>query len=87
MNGYSTYTRWQRIEEQATSMGFRLGRSKMSAWSDSDSHDSVSIYPAKDAMPIYMRDAELFTGSFHDVEVWLAGWIRDRKSTRLNSSH
>lgn len=83
MNGWSTYTRWQRITELATGMGFRLGRSKMAAWSDSDSHDSVSIYPAEDAMPIWSRDAELFTGSFHDVEVWLAGWIRAQEYDRM----
>lgn len=83
MSGYNTYTRWQRIEEHAKSIGFRLGRPKMSAWSDSGSHDTVSVFPADDAMPIWTRDAELYTGTFRDVEIWLAGWIRAQEYDRM----
>ena len=83
MSGWTTYTRFQRIEEMAQGLGFRLGRPRMSAWSDSGTHDTVSILPGTDAMPIYAREAELFTGSFHEVEVWLAGWIRAQEYDRM----
>ena len=74
MSGYYTFNRWKRIEESAEKLGFRLGNPRH-GWSGSD-HDLVSLFPAEDALPIYSRDADVFTGTFHDVEVWLDGWSR-----------
>ncbi len=75
MSGYSTYTRWQRIEEHARSMGFRLANSKH-GWGASGETDQVALYPDGEALPIYARDTEIFAGTFGQVEVFLAGWIR-----------
>jgi hypothetical protein len=77
MSGYTTYTRWQRIESQAKTLGFRLGNSKHGHWSISDpGTDQVALYPDSDALPVYGRDAEIFAGTFSQVEVFLAGWDR-----------
>jgi hypothetical protein len=37
------------------------------------------LYPKQDSLPIYSRDAELFTGTIEQLEVWLRGleWARD----------
>ena len=79
MSGYSTYTRWQRIEAQAKSLGFRLGQPRGSSWGmREDGFDLVTLYPDGQALPIYTRDADLFTGTFDQVEVWLRGWIQSR---------
>jgi hypothetical protein len=77
MSGYSTYTRWQRIEAQAQQLGFRLGMpNSRGGWSMQENGDMVSVYPDAEALPIYTRDAELFTGTFSQVETWMRGWLQ-----------
>jgi hypothetical protein len=77
MSGYSTYTRWQRIEAQAKQLGFRIGNPKHGHWSASDPGvDQVALYPDEEALPVFSRDAEIFAGTFSQVEVFLAGWAR-----------
>ncbi len=77
MSGYSTYTRWQRIEAQAKSLGFRIGNPRHGQWGANDPGvDQVTLYPDGEALPVYTRDAELFTGTFRDVEIFLGGWTR-----------
>ena len=75
MSGYNTYTRWQRFEERAKKFGFRIGNPKH-GWRESGVPDMLALYPDGDRLPIYSRDAELFIGTFHDAENWLAGWER-----------
>ena len=75
MSGYNTYTRFQRIEAQAKSLGFRLGRPPHH-YSPKDYGDMVTLYPDDTALPIYCRDAELWTGSFNDIEMFLMGWAK-----------
>ena len=75
MSGYSTYTRYQRIEAQAKLLGFRLG-SPRGGWSRKEDGDMVSVYPDGEALPIYSRDADIFTGTFGQLEVWMRGWMQ-----------
>jgi hypothetical protein len=75
MSGYETYTRLQRIEAQAKHLGFRLGNPKHGYTGRGDV-EFVAVFPAEDQLPIYSRDAELFVGSFRELEVWLNGWAK-----------
>lgn len=75
MSGYNTYTKFQRIEAQAKSLGFRLG-SPSQHYGCRDYGDMVSLYPDETALPIYCRDAEIWTGSFADIELFLTGWVK-----------
>ena len=72
MTGYATYLHCQRVAEQANKLGFRLGHPKHGHWSND--LDQVTLYPAEKALPIYSRDADIFTGTFREVEIFLAGW-------------
>ena len=84
MSGYTTYTRWQRIEEQARSLGFRLGMPKgHSGWSMNENGDMVTLYPDADALPVYTRDADLYTGTFGQIETFLTGWARAQQYDHL----
>jgi hypothetical protein len=75
MSGYTTYQRWQRIEAQAAMMGFRLANPKHGAWCGIDrGPDQVALYARNDSLPAYSRDAELFVGTFSEVETFLIGW-------------
>ena len=37
---------------------------------------SIGVYPIDDKLPIYSRDAELFSGSTEMIEAWLRGFER-----------
>jgi hypothetical protein len=75
MSGYNTYTKNQRIEAQAKSLGFRLGQPGHH-YSSRENGDMVSLYPDDTALPIYCRDAEIWTGTFNDIELFLTGWAK-----------
>ena len=76
MSGYSTYTRFQRIEAQAKQLGFRLDNPKHGHWGGSGDTDQVALFPDEEALPIFSRDAEIFVGTFGQVETFLTGWVR-----------
>jgi hypothetical protein len=85
MSGYTTYLRYQRIEEQARLLGFRLANPKHGHWGggSNDGIDQVALYADGEALPIYSRDAELFTGTFNQVEVFLTGWAKAQQYDML----
>ena len=83
MSGFSTYKQWQAIEEQAKMLGFRLGSPRGSGWTMGEHSDLVALYPADESLPIYNREADLFTGTFGQVQSFLAGWIRSREYDRM----
>lgn len=79
MSGYETYMRYQRIEAQAKDLGFRLANPKHGNWGRGDEYgdrDVVALYPNEEALPVFSRDAEIFSGSFNQVQTFLSGWAR-----------
>lgn len=83
MSGYETYRRFQRIEDQAKVLGFRIGNPKHGGFGR-DNYDAVGVFPGEgDSLPVFSRDAELFVGTFREVEVWLSGWARAQQYDML----
>ena len=82
MSGYQTFKRWQRIEEHAGKLGFRIGNPKH-GWGSSDSGDTVAIFPKEEELPTFTRDAEIFNGSFRELEIFLMGWERSQQYDML----
>ena len=82
MSGYETFKRWQRIEEYAGKLGFRIGNPKH-GWNSRETGDAVSIYPKDNELPTFSRDAEIFSGSFRELEVFLSGWERAQQYDML----
>lgn len=82
MSGWHTYTRFQRIEAQAKQLGFRLGKPGK-GYSHRDYGDMISLYPDGQALPIYSRDAELFIGTFDQIEDFLMGWAKAQQYDHL----
>lgn len=76
MSGYATYQRLQRIEAQARQLGFRLANPRHGNWGGTGDSDQVALYPDEEALPIFSRDAEIFTGTFRDCEIFMTGWVR-----------
>ena len=75
MSGYQTFNQWKRIEEFADKLGFRIGNPRH-GWGSTDSGDMVAIFPKGEELPVYTRDAEIFAGTFSQLNVFLAGWER-----------
>lgn len=93
MSGYQTYNRWKRIEDFADKLGFRLGNPRHGNWGltpiinwgrgDNDHTDVVSIYPKDNALPVFNPDAEIFSGTFAQLENFLLGWERSQQYDSL----
>lgn len=77
MSGYDTVLMVDRIRNRAAALGFMLAYPK---WYRGDGSDLVAIQPLDDqALPIYTRDAEFFTGTLQQLDSFLAGieWARE----------
>jgi hypothetical protein len=80
MAGYEAVLEIRRLERDLDAMGLMLSSPKHGGWSGDEYSDRAGVRP-KDAtsLPIYSRDAELFTGTLAQIRVWLIGiqWARD----------
>ena len=78
MSGYNAVISLRRLEADVDALGFMLCAPK-TGWGNDDFADRVAIKPKDaDSLPIYSRDAELFTGTLEQLRVWLQGvaWAR-----------
>ena len=80
MSGWNTIQEVRRIEEQVIKLGFKFGNPKHAGhWADPGYQDMVSLMPGEECLPVYNRDAEIFTGTLAQVRTWLQGveWSRN----------
>ena len=79
MSGYKTILVLRHLEKEVDQLGFVLEAPK-SGWSNADFDDRVAIIPKdENALPIYSRDAEIYTGTLESLRIWLQGvqWARE----------
>jgi hypothetical protein len=80
MAGWNTIQELRRIETEVNRLGFKFAGPKHAGhWGDPGHQDMVSIVPKDDCLPVYTREAEIFTGTLSDVRTWLRGveWARN----------
>jgi hypothetical protein len=80
MAGYQAVLSLRRLEAEVDKLGFMLCAPKHGNWGGNEYDDRVSVKPKDaDSLPIYTRDAELFTGSLEQLRIWLQGvqWARE----------
>ena len=80
MSGYNSVLELRRLEADLDRLGLMLCSPKHGSWSGDDYSDRAGVKPKDaEALPIYARDAELFTGSLEQIRVWLIGvkWARE----------
>jgi hypothetical protein len=82
MSGYNTIMKIRRLEEEIDNLGMRMGNSKHGNYRN-EFGDIVALFPKDDALPIYSRDAELFSGSLEEMELWLRGWRKSYEYHRI----
>lgn len=79
MAGYHTVEVIRRLEADLDQLGLMLCNPKHGSWSSDQYTDRAGVKPKDaEALPIYTRDAELFTGTLEQIRVWLIGvqWAR-----------
>lgn len=77
MSGYNMILQIERLKETADKLGFMLCYPR-GGWGQ-EHGDMVSIKPKdKDALPIYARDAQFFTGTIDEMMSFFRGieWAR-----------
>jgi hypothetical protein len=77
MAGYNAVLELRRLEQAVDELGFMLAAPRTGNWG-SDT-DRVSLKPKDAGMPVYSRDAEVFTGTLEQLQVWIRGvqWARE----------
>lgn len=79
MSGYQAVLELRRLEADLDRLGLMLCNPKNGSWSGDNYSDRAGVKPKDaEALPIYARDAELFTGSLEQIKIWLIGvqWAR-----------
>jgi hypothetical protein len=73
--GWQLLKNFRDIEARANKIGLKFGPSKYSGME----FDTIALVPFDDHLPIYNREAEIFTGSLQDIDKWLQGatWARN----------
>ena len=80
MAGYQVVLSLRKLEAEVDKLGFMLCAPRHGNWGGNEYDDRVAVKPKDaDSLPIYTRDAELFTGSLEQLRVWLQGvqWARE----------
>lgn len=73
--GWQLLRSFRDVEERANRIGLKFAPSKYSGME----FDTIALVPLDEHLPIYNREAEVFTGSLQDIEKWLQGveWARN----------
>jgi hypothetical protein len=73
--GWQLLKNFRDIEARANKIGLKFGPSKFSGME----FDTIALVPFGEGVPIYNREAEVFTGSLQDIDKWLQGivWARN----------
>lgn len=77
--GYDTILQIRRAEAKANELGFMFAYPKH-GWSGSDGRERLALKPKDaDSLPIYARDAQMFSGTLDDIEHFMLGieWARN----------
>ena len=80
MSGYQAVIELRRLEAELDEMGLMLCASKHGNWSSNDYSDRAAVKPKDEhALPIYTRDAEMYSGTLEQIRVWVMGvkWARN----------
>ena len=76
--GMNMIERIDRVREVVDRLGFRMCRTPYATFGETENVDNIALYPKDDRLPIYSRDAVLFTGNLSELEYWIKGldWAR-----------
>lgn len=79
MAGYRHIIKLEELKARCDELGFRMGYSQH-GFLHKEYGDIVALFPKdSDALPIYNRDAQLYTGTIEELMVFIQGieWARN----------
>jgi hypothetical protein len=78
MAGYDLVLKVKRLEDTLHKMGMRWGHDKHGGQWGGEYGDRVGVFPRDEELPVYARDAMLFSGTIDQLQVWITGieWAR-----------
>ena len=80
MSGWNTIRQIRILEEQADKLGLKFAAYKY----DNRQGENVALVPKDpNALPIYTRDTQLFSGSLEGAAYWMQGVMWAREYDRL----
>ena len=81
--GMTMIDRIDHVRELADHYGFRLGQVPYNSYGVTDNIDNIALYPKDERLPVYSRDACLFTGNLSELENFFEGirWSRNYDQT------
>lgn len=88
MAGYSQIRFIEELKERCDALGFSISYAQHGYYYK-EFGDVVGIFPKdQDALPVYSRDAQLFTGTIEELNVWIAGieWAREYDRMTIGKS-
>ena len=68
ITGYRDIAEYLQLVDQLTRLGLQLSYPKHGG-----GERNISIIPLPNGVPIYSRDAAIFTGTFEEIRGWVAG--------------
>ena len=73
--GWQLLQSFRNVEARANKIGLKFGPSKFIGMQ----FDTIALVPFDEHLPIYNREAEVFTGTLQDIDKWLQGitWARN----------
>jgi hypothetical protein len=73
--GWQLLKSFRDVEARANKIGLKFAPSKYSGME----FDTIALVPFDEHLPIYNREAEVFTGTLQDIDKWLQGitWARN----------
>ena len=73
--GWQLLKSFRDVESRANKIGLKFAPSKYSGMD----FDTIALIPLDEHLPIYNREAEIFTGTLQDIDKWLQGitWARN----------
>jgi hypothetical protein len=82
--GWQLLRSFRDIEERANNIGLRFAPSKYNGME----FDTIALIPFDEHLPIYNREAEVFSGSLHDIDKWLRGveWSRNYDNLMMSKN-
>lgn len=67
--GWQLLKSFRDVENRANKIGLKFAPSKYSGME----FDTIALIPLNEHLPIYNREAEVFTGTLQDIDKWLRG--------------
>jgi hypothetical protein len=82
--GWQLLKSFRDVEERAHKLGLTFAPSKYSGME----FDTIALVPLYENLPIYNREAEIFSGSLQDIDKWLRGveWSRNYDNLMMSKN-